>query len=430
MKFYDSREKTAKKRSKAEKNSKRTETKQVYVNDDYVEYEFDDETENELRRYSEAREERKLRKKRRKRRLVSIVVLIFVALFFYVNWDVLSPTALADTLQNFFGSFGKSKYPVSFDEGSTKSAVSLGSNVGVLTDTSFIIYSKKGDRLDVRPHGINNPSAVSSGTKALIYDRGGKQFKVETRFGELFSSTASYNITTAAIGKKGNFAVVTQADNYLSELTVYNTSYKSVFKWDATQGRILSAALSPDGKKLAAILIGVRNGSMFSDIYIFNLSSKTPVAVKKYDGQLLYSIAFKDNKRIAAVGDEETVFLTASGEEKSIYNYKDKVLLCSSNGEGPVVLVFGKNASQSMVVSLGNEGKLLGSADIPMSNVTIVSNSGGKTIAVADGKIWHASDNCDNAKVISVSEDVEYAFSSNGYAYVFGSQSIGRYKLN
>lgn len=426
MKLYEGRGKGSKKNGKKAQKS----TKSVYINDDYVEYEFDDETENELRAYSEAREERRRRKKRRKRRLVSSIVLLFVVLFFYVNWDVLAPSALADSLQNFFNSFGQSKYPISFDEGSLKAAVPLGSNIGVLTDTSFIIYSKKGDKLDVRPHGISSPFAVSSGTKALIYDRGGRQFRIETRFGEPFSSTASYNITTATIGRSGNFAIVTEAENYLSELKVYNKSYKNIFKWDSTQGRILSAALSPDGKKLAAILVGVRSGGMFSDIYIFNLNSETPAAVKKYDGQLLYSISFKDNKRIAAVGDEQTVFLTASGEEKSVYGYKDKELQCSSNGDGPVILVFNKNAKQSTVVSLDGGGKLLGSGDIPMSNVSIVSNAAGKTVAVAEGKIWYASDNCSNPKLISTSEDVRCAFSSNGCVYVFGSQSVGQYKLN
>lgn len=423
--FYNSHDKSDSTHDKAAKNSK-----SVYTNDDYVEYEYDDETENELKLYSDARKERKRKKKQRKKRLVSLIVLIFAFLIIYMNWNVLAPSALADTAQNFMNTFGQSKYPVSFDEGSMKAAVPLGANIGVLTDTSFIIYSKNGDKLDVRHHGINDPAAVSSGTKALIYDRGGKQFKIETRIGELFSSTASYDITTAAMGENGNFAIVTQADNYLSELKVYNASYKNIFKWDSSQGRILSAALSPDGKKLAAILIGVRNGSMFSDIYIFNLNSEMPVAVKKYDGELLYSIKFKDNKRIAVVGDNETVFLNASGNQKSIYTYNNKELQCSSNGDGPIVLVFSKNASQSTVVTLGNDGKVLGSADIPMSDVSIVSNSAGKTVVVADGKIWHASNNCSNDAVISMSEDVQYAFSSNSYAYVFGSQSIGRYKLN
>jgi len=253
---------------------------------------------------------------------------------------------------------------------------------------------------------------------------------VETRFDEPFTSSASYNITTAAMGKSGNFAIVTEGDNYLSEVTVYNDSYKNIFKWDTASGRILSAALSPDGKKFAAIVVGVRDGSMFSDIYIYNLDSKTPVAVKKYDGQLLYSISFKDNKRIAAVGDEEAVFLYASGTQKSIYSYSDNELECSSNNDGPVVLVFKKSETKSGVVSLGSEGKLLGSASIAASDVTIVNNSGGRTIVVSNRQIWHAADDCSGASTIPVSGDVLTASVINDYAYVFGTQSVDRYKLS
>ena len=423
-----------KKNRKDNKTSHKVYKNDGYDDDEYSEdedgngddYEIED---DELKIYSDAREERRLKRKLRKRRSVSFVLIVLLAVLVFLNWSTLAPQALSETMQSFFSSFGKSKYPVDFSDGSMKAAVPLGSNIGILTDTSFLLYSQNGDKLAVRPHGIDNPTAVSGGSKALIYDRGGKQFQVETRFSEPFKATALFNITTAAMGDSGNFAIVTQSDNYLSELTVYDNSYKNIFKWDASQGRILSVALSPDGKKLAAVVIGARSGSMFSDIYIFNLNSETPVAIKKYNGEFLYSIRFKDNKRIAAVGDTEAVFLYASGVQKSVYSYTSNELKCTSNGDGPVVLVFAKSGTKSSIVSLGSEGKLLGTTDIVAVTVTGVSNGDGKTVIASNGQIWHMADDCSGAAEISVSGDILSALSMNNYAYIFGTQSVGRYSI-
>lgn len=404
-------------------------TEEEPENEDGDYYVFSEEYDDELKLYSDKREERRRRKKIRKKRIAFISVLVVMAAIVCLNWDALSPSAISETVQEFISNFGSSKYPIEFDEGTMKAAVPVGSNIGILTDTTFLIYSQNGSKLAVRSHGINNPAAVSGGNKALIYDRGGKQFRVETRMHEAYEATAAYDITTAAMGTSGNFAVVTEADDYLSELIVYNNLYNNVFKWDTSQGRVLAAALSPDGKKIAAVVIGARNGSIFSDVYIFNLNSKTPVAVKKYDGILLYSIRFKDNKRIAAVGDSEAVFLDTSGKERSVYSYGDKELECSSNGDGPTVLVFNNGLSSSNVVSLGSDGKVIGTTDIEASGVTIVSNSDGKSIIVANGKIFAINDDCTKKSKIAVSGEMLSAITMKNRVFVFGTQSVGRYDL-
>lgn len=409
------------------KGSKTEDT--ISKNRDYDENDDDFGT-DELSAYSEAIKRRILRQKTRKRRLIAFAVLVIAALFVFLNWGTLSPTVIAESTQSFFSGFGKSKFPVDFSEGTMKTAVPVGSNIGILTDTSFLIYSQNGDQVAVRPHGINNPAAVSGGGKALIYDRGGTQFRVEARYSEPFSTNASYNITTAAMGSNGYFAIVTEAENYLSELTVYDNSYKNIFKWDSSKGHILTASISPDGSKLAAVVIGARNGNMFSDIYIFNLSSSKPSSITKYDGELFYSINFKDNNHIAAVGDDEAVFLYSSGKQISKYGYGGRELKCSSNLNGPVVLVFNKSGTESSVVSLDNGGNLLGNTDVAASEVSIISNGDGKTVIVSNGQILYTSDNCKDSGKISVSGAVMSVISMKNYAYVFGTQSIGRYKLN
>jgi len=410
------------------KKGKRTKTK-VYINDDYDDDE-DDETyviENELKAYREARKARLYKKKLRRRRIITLIAVIVLSVVICLDWN-LAPSALAERFQNFLGEFGRSKYPVQFDEGLTKAAVPVGPNVGVLTDTSFILYAHNGEKLASRPHGFNSPAAVSGGGRALIYDRGGRQFKIETRFGEPFSKTAAYPITSATMGSKGNFAVITQAENYLSELTVYSSSYKAVFRWNSTKGRILAAALSPDGKKLAAIVTGARNGTIFSDIYIFGLDSEKPLAVKQYTGDFLYSIRFKDNKRIAAVGDQKSVFLYTSGEQKSEYDYGGKELIASVNLDGPTVLAFRADSEKTNIVSLDGEGKTLGSAKINGA-LTSVSVNSNYIVALTDGKIFTSKSNLKEISETSVPVGALSAMAIKKHIFLVGIQSVERYDV-
>jgi hypothetical protein len=408
----------------------------VYYNDDYdddddydVSGENDDEDqEDELKIYNDARRARRKKRKARRTRIVVLILFMLLVALVCLNWNVLAPPKLAQTVRSFMSSFGKSKYPVYFEQGSMKTAVQLGSDVGVLTDTSFLIYSQTGDLLAVRPHGFNNPAAVSGGGEAVIFDRGGKQFRVETRLAEPYSATAADTITTAAASDSGDFAIVTESQDYLSELTVYDTSYKDIFKWDASQGRILSAAISPDGSKLAAIAVGARNGNIFSDIYIFDLNSQKPVSVKEYDGEMLFSINFKDNNQITAEGEDKTVFLNSSGSQTSTYTYTDKQLVCSSNADGPAVLVFGGVGTNTSVVSLDGSGKVLGQATVK-AEVTTASTSGGNIVLGSRGGIWCAYDNCTGISNISVSGDVLTTLFNKGYVYIFGTQSVERYNL-
>lgn len=389
---------------------------------------YDYEEINELKAYSDARKARLKKIKLKRRKIVFAVLLILAVILVWLNWGSLAPSSAAETFQNFISNFGKSKYPVFFEQGSLQAAVPMNTNTGILTDTAFLIYSKNGTLLVSRPHGFNDPCAVWGGGKAVIFDRGGKQFKVETRIGEPFSETASDTITTAAAGDSGTFAIVTESQDYLSELSVYDSSYKNVFKWKCAQGRILSAAISPDGKKLAAVVVGARSGVFYSDIYIFNTNSKNPVAVKKYDGETIFSIRYKDNTRITAVGEGKAVFLNSSGNEYSTYSYKDKALNCSTNTDGPTVLVFSGVNGKATVVSLDGEGKLLGQSSVD-GEIKSVSVGGGHIVLTTHGDILYSNENCKQFSKIIVSGEILEALPINNYAYIFGTQSVARYDL-
>jgi hypothetical protein len=174
--------------------------------------------------------------------------------------------------------------------------------------------------------------------------------------------------------------------------------------------------------------VGSRGGNIFSDIYIYKLNSQNPVAVKQYDGEMLFSISFKDNSEIAAEGEDETVFLDSSGKQTSTYAYANKQLICSSNSEGPVVLVFGGVGANSSVVSLDGGGKILGQANVN-ENITTADTGDGNIVLGSRNSLWCSYDNCTGISKISLSGDLLAALCDKNFAYIFGAQSVERYNL-
>jgi hypothetical protein len=388
------------------------------------------ETEDELPEFRRKREERLKKLHKRRKMIVTLVILGLVTVFAAFNWDKLAPASLADNIQGLFGEFGSGGYPLMISSGNFKNAVPIGSNIGVLTDTSVLIYSQAGTELTQRQHGMSNPTIDAAGGKAVVYDRGGKTFKVETRFDEPFAATTAFPIVTAAMSLSGRLAVVTQSDSYLSELMVYDTGYKNIFKWYSSKGYITAASLSPDGTKVTAVVLSAVGGSYRSSIYVFNLGKPNPVSVTDIDGALLFSIQYIDNDKIAAVSKTESVFLSDDGKKKSVYSYNGKTLKCYANSGSITALVFGTygTGNSSTIVSLSGSGKVTGNA-LTKYNLKSVFACDGKLAALTDEGVWHADASCKHGALTAATGDKIAALPFKGNVYVFGLQVVYRYQL-
>jgi hypothetical protein len=392
--------------------------------------EIEEETENELVFYQDLRQAQRKRRNRRKRRIVVITFLCALVVFLYFNWDKVAPQSVSEQVQSFFGGFTPGKFPLTLSQGSFISSAPLGNNIAVLSDTSVILYSQSGAELLRRQHGMSDPLLVSSGGRAVVFDLGGNQFKVETRIDEPFTGKTDYPIITGAVSLSGRIAVVTESKAYLSQLEVYNASYKSVFKWYSSQGRIISAAVSPDGKRVAAVAVSAKDGELHSDIYILDLDKQPPVVVKGYDKTLIFSIQYNSNNNITAVGDVKTVFLGADGQQLSQYDYNGSTLGCYSNEVAGAVLSLRKfgSVSSSLLMSYSGVGKLQGQVDAGFQADKLFSGSGA-VIAISQEKIWYSNQNLKKTGIIEAKGDKLAALPLNSNAYVFGLSEVYQYKL-
>jgi hypothetical protein len=355
--------------------------------------------------------------------VLALVLVVCVAVFAF--WGSISPTAIVEYIKNLTGNYGESVFPVSYSQGSFKDVSAMGSDLGVLTDTSFILYSPAGSEILERQHGFSNPQIVSSAAKAIIYSVGGKEFKVETSFNESNDTTMQYGITTAAVNSAGYYAIVTSSHDYLSEMTVYNPDNKNIFKWFCAQGRIISCTLSPDNNHVAAIVLASDNGDIKSDIIIYDLNSKKYIADKAYSGVLLFSVQYKDSSSLSVVGDSESLFLDDKGNKRSAYSYSDKTLKCYYNSSSGTSLAFSRYGigKESTVISLDDGGKIKGQINISAEIKQLSADNDYITALTPSGLDYFSTD-CKNIETVNTIGDIIKTICIKNNVYIFTPATV------
>lgn len=387
-------------------------------------------TENELREYRQARNARRRRRGRHRRRIIGAAVAVVAFLYAFFNWDKLAPASVSASVRSFFGIFASGQFPLTYSSGNFKGAVPIGSNFAVLTDSAITLYTPAGAQVWQHAHGMSNPSVVANGGRAVLFDRGGKQFRVETRFGEPFSASTDYPIVTACVGQSGKFAVVSESGSYLSEVNVYDASYHSVFKWYSSQGRVLDAALSPDGKSMAAVTVGAKDGAITSTLNVFRLGSQKAVASRTVTGTLFYSLQYTSSGRIAAVGDNRTDFFTSDGKKDTTYSYDNRTLLSYYNAQGHTALALSafSAGSQSTLVAFSGEGRVAGNKNIS-GEVTELFANGSRVAALRAGDVWYGTAACKPLGTVAAAGDPLEIECLSKHIYVFSLQSVNRYAV-
>lgn len=381
--------------------------------------------------YKDLREARRRRLTRRRRHIFTAVFALVLALLVYVNWDNFVPQEVTESLRDFFTHSSSEHFPVALPSGEFRAAAWVGSNLGVLTDTSYFLYSNAGTELAWRQHGMNDPQLSAAGGRALLYDQGGKQFRVETRFDTSVSASTAYPILSGSMGTSGKFALVTSSSSYLGELIVYDAQGKEIFHWYDATNRILAAALSPDGKSVAAVETGAKNGVIQSTVNVFRLGSTKPVGKKEFDGLLLISLQYSSASRITAVGKTQTVYLDQDGKQTGQYDYGNRQLSCYANTGGATVLVFDSyesGSAASSLVPLLFGGSVLHAAPVTIDDkVTSVYTGQSGIVALSSGLIWHGDKNGKAVSVTHTQGDKPAALEDKKAVYVFGLQAINRY---
>lgn len=139
----------------------------------------------------------------------------------------------------------------------------------VCSQNAISLYSGSGTRYINQQVSMEHPVVTSNGSLAVVYDAGGSSLYILGQRSLVWSAEDLEGILSARLNKNGQLTVVTQAGGYRGKVTVYNASYEPVMSVSLTSAFVMDAALSDNGRTLATLTAGQRDGVFATGLELY-----------------------------------------------------------------------------------------------------------------------------------------------------------------
>lgn len=283
-----------------------------------------------------------------------------------------------------------------------------------------------GEETKLGSYSMAQPVLSSNGTRAVLYDVGGKDVCVFDEEGILADLDSEIAVISASLNKKGWLVLCEQAKGYNGAVKVYNSSGNPVYEWYSGSGYVLSAALSSDNKKLAVLTVTKEGG----ELVFFKLDSTEEQGRYKLPGELMLDVCFLDNDNAAVLTDSMWLLVGTDGELQKSYDFEGKFLnrfSMDGNGFTTIVLSDYQVGSSMEVLTISKKGEVTGKLETERE-ITGLSVRG-KYIAVLFSDGLGIYDNKMNEKAVWMEDTGGTAVlaKSNGDAIVVGTYSAKVY---
>ncbi|MVB10359.1 hypothetical protein CAFE_10470 [Caprobacter fermentans] len=364
-------------------------------------------------------------------RIVLILILCVAGTLGWMNRDNLTPANALEWIQARVVGMGVGDgYPHSIAGTSVlpKNFVSADKNVYFASDTSLTVMNSTAKELVSRQHSFSDPVLRLGGNRMLLYNLGGRGCQLESMNRTVKKISVDQNIIAGALARQGEYALLTEADGYCGELTVYTADGREQFHYWFSDYYPTAVALDPDGTRAAVTGVNVANGVMKSAVYLLDLSSakaQPPLAV--YDGNMIFDVSWNGDSAVTAFGDQAAVIVNADSKAKTEYGYGAMQLTAYCSCESMTALGFSSysGSSDSAFVVLDRSGKKILSQQL-QGAIRSVSMYGSAAAALCGSKVSFyttspvgAAGTCDagnDAKAVAMKDETS--------AYVLGVSEI------
>ena len=281
---------------------------------------------------------RKRRKVRRIRILVVCVLILAGILAYFTGIYGTSLALMGDVLDSISIAVTPGDgFPAVFDVSGFRSAEPLAGGFAAVGSKDLALYAANGKLIRTLQHGYARPSITTGNTRVCIYNRGGKELRVESRTRNLYTLTAENPLLLAEMSANGTLAVATQ-----SRLSVYDPLFNEIWYWQTDQIP-MSLAFCSDNKQFTAACLTPENGAMGTTLYFFTTQADAPIATVKAEDGIPVTMKYLTRKELLVVYDTfAAVYDTTTGTELAHYDYAGRTLQSASTGAGKnTVLLFG-----------------------------------------------------------------------------------------
>ena len=359
--------------------------------------------------------------------VVSVVLLLIIIAA--AQFGGVTFSTIGDSIRTSLAGIGSGEgYPYSMDGIEIADAGMTNSDLVLVYDDTVKVLDSTAKELSNLSHKYDHPVMSSNSGRILLYDEGGKKFRVQSKTRVLYEKELDYIILTAAMGKDGSAAVATRTNGAESMLTVYDKNHEEVFVWKCAKEHIISCDVSDNGKLYAVSVLGVENGSVYSKVYIFNKKESEPKACFEYIDSAISSVQFLSNETLMILGDNICEFVQdfKISQRVDVSVNTPSRLHISDNNTAVLVLSKYSSTTQKIIKVYNKSGTELFTQEI--NGLVKSVSTDGKYVAVltdSNVEIYNMDGELSGSAVVN--SDAEKVIVSSRNTYVYSMDNIEKF---
>lgn len=234
--------------------------------------------------------------------------------------------------------------------------------------TSLMAFDKHGNSKWAVAVSFSKPILKTAGNYILLADKGGRTISVFIGEKLMYSINAENVINYASISSKGEVVAVTEKEQYLSCIVVYNKEGNVIFSRSIGSNEVIAADIS-SSRYLGAILIDTDKG-VSSKLQIWNINSESEYsAAADLNDTLVFDTEFY-GETLSAIADNGIYGFNNKG--KNLWTVSpefagNEIISTHMDDSGRRITVFDNNTNSYIKISdsRGIQRKQISSEIIP-----------------------------------------------------------------
>ena len=315
-----------------------------------------------------------------------------------------------------------------FDAGSGQVFASAGQGLAVANSTGFELLDSSGSVAASKLLQMDNPAVAACDSYAVFYDIGGTNIAAAWFDGTIQALTVEGDILSATVSDGGYLTITTEATGYRALVTVYNAELSPVYQWYSSSAWVISGIVSPDNRKLA-VLSYTASGS---EVRLFSLSDTVQKAAFSVEDKVLLDVHWLSSSHLCAYTTEQAFFFHSDGQWQDTYSFAGQYLTgCADDGDGFITFSLSpyRAGTTSMLVSLDETGKPLGTADIQSEIVSMTASGSEILVLCADGALLYSETLSEKGRITGLPGFKYGLLRSRGEALLIASNYAEVYKF-
>ncbi len=292
-------------------------------------------------------------REKRNFRVVQLAVVLCVVVYFTGGFSYLftQGSTLYETMK--IAVAQQAGYPVQTGISVLYQAEELSGGFVALGAESCVVYSSGGNRLRAIEAGYLNPTISAGNTRFVLYNRGGKEFRIESRTETIYTKTLEDNILLCSMSANGSVAVATESTRYLAKVTLYSATLQEQLSFSMTEseGAPLCMAYAPNSKTLALATIGAQDGKSIARVYLLTPSSGEVVCLVTETDAVPLALLWRSNTELAVVYDSHiALYDTGTQSLVASYDYADATLVDVATSDETIALLLAGGEDEQVVL--------------------------------------------------------------------------------